>query len=101
VALVANVPEGLDASGWRAAVLATVEADRESAIRGAASESLRDDFAETIRTVHRAVTTGQQWIAFRWGTGCAAYARALVPQSPRPAPYRRKSPGLPLDMGEG
>jgi hypothetical protein len=100
VALVAAVPEGLDANGWRAAVLAVAEArsigDLSSVfVDGAMSEATK------ALSGSRDVGGGESRIYPMARLAVAAYRRAVAPQGPRPAPLRRKAPGLPIDMGEG
>lgn len=108
VALVAAVPEGLDPIGWRAAVLAFVEnAPQDKAVRecalshvneaGAVIEGFVLDGAEPTAIRPHPDDRVTFTAATMWAV-CDAYARAVAPQGPRPAPERRKSPGLPLDV---
>jgi hypothetical protein len=113
VALVANVPEGLDANGWRAAVLGFTDhpapvnafekvprlanALREFVTVLAVARAPMADVAEAIVDTQPDddMRTGRVLQALH------AYARAIAPPGSRPAPFCRKPPGLPLDMGEG
>jgi hypothetical protein len=113
VALVANVPDGLDANGWRAAVLGFTDhpapvnafekvprlanALREFVTVLAVARAPMADVAEAIVDTQPDddMRTGRVLQALH------AYARAIAPPGSRPAPFCRKPPGLPLDMGEG
>ncbi|MEK9646169.1 MAG: hypothetical protein VW547_11560 [Alphaproteobacteria bacterium] len=100
VALVAAVPEGLDPVGWRAAVLAVAEAtsrDENRATRMRAPDTIDEDVIAWLRA-----TIGKPCDLPTWTTRRRmhdAYRRAIAPQGPRPAPFRRKAPGLPVDDG--
>ena len=77
VALVADVPEGLDARGWRAAVLACVEVQSpETVARWIEDGSLRQWVIDAIR------------VKARGPAAHAAYLRAIASPGPRPQPER-------------
>jgi hypothetical protein len=87
VALANAVPDGLDARGWTAAVLAVWE--------GVRLHPPAEQLAEWIQDASpRDERTDGSYLAH------SEYHRAIAPLGPRPAPYRRKAPGLPLDMGD-
>lgn len=83
VELVKAVPAGLDPIGWRAAVLAVHEGYHGAVVHGA------ETIESWVRHGDGGMVSGQQ--------ARAAYARAVAPKGPRPEPYRRRAPGLPLD----
>jgi hypothetical protein len=108
VALVAAVPAGLDPAGWRAAVLAANESF--APLRGDIEHA--EEWGEKLaRGLASALSGGDEdavvqatkarpgsWTAVAVLKGCRAYARAIAPRGPRPAPFRRRAPGLPLDI---
>jgi hypothetical protein len=95
VALVAAVPDGLDARGWTAAVLAHVEHLRCGSISIQWAELARD--FETWLRAELQRASGSEYAR----DAAAAYRRAIAPPGPRPAPFVRHLPGLPCDMGDG
>lgn len=84
VALVASVPAGLDANGWRAAVLAYVERTKTTVSR----EFWRDHRTIIMLDIERNDDNAN----------ARAYRRAVAPPGPRPKPERRKPAGLPVDV---
>lgn len=107
VALVNAVPEGLDANGWRAAVLAVDEANSR--------DQRREDRCRAAGTIHEDAIA---WLIANKGRPCDlptwttrrkmhdAYARAIAPKGPRPAPerkgatWRERGPRIVVDHGE-
>lgn len=100
VALVANVPEGLDANGWRAAVLAVHEHFPHSSLVGPPGTWAKNsDFGAWLRLALAGSLPMRA--ASPYAQGLDAYRRGVQPPPARPAPHRRRAPGLPLDSGEG
>ena len=98
VALVAAVPEGLDPVGWRAAVLAAVEAD--------GPDRAMSWMASTLPSVLRKAQEDDPRLGFgrKLTPFVDAYRRAMAPQGPRPVPERRiggRAVRLVVDNGEG
>ena len=86
VALVAAVPKGLDPVGWRAAVLAVHEASGDRPTPDAWAD------AECEKALRIMVAIGVAADAYSDIEQLAldAYARAVAPQGPRPAPERKR-----------
>ena len=86
VALVAAVPPGLDPIGWRAAVLAVHEVSGDVATPDAWAD------AECEKALRIMVAIGVAADAYSDIEQLAldAYARAVAPQGPRPAPERKR-----------
>lgn len=109
VELVKAVPDGLDPIGWRAAVLGFTDhpapidainkvprlaiALREFVTTCALTRAPAEDVAAVIvgSQLDHDMRTGRVEQALH------NYTRAVAPSGPRPEPYRRRAPGLPLD----
>lgn len=99
VALVVAVPEGLDARGWTAAVLAFREALPSTPSNSAAEAWDKMGMTASLRDVARSAVSFHIGGSSLVDVAATAYACAIAPPGPRPAPFRRKAPGLPVDDG--
>lgn len=97
VALVNAVPEGLDANGWRAAVLAVVDYD-PGILRAWSHLGLTEALRSFVIGPCYCKDPQGVWLVMR-----DAYRRAIAPQGPRPKPERKiggRAVRLVLDSGE-
>ena len=105
VELVKAVPAGLDPIGWRAAVLGLRErhvlngrfSPTEATVTDAQNltamlQRFAADIARGVPVEEAQTVTNSRGLAMT-----TAYAWAVAPRGPRPEPYRRRAPGLPLD----
>ena len=99
VALVNAVPAGIDPRGWGPAVLAYHESvSRLPERERPHPEDWGHRLAAVLRLGLHSASKGT-WTAVALDRGLAAYAHAVAPQGPRPQPFRRRAPGLPVDDG--